>query len=290
LSRPLSQLDWFGEGNEMDILGKARKLESKIARTIDSAAQSLVGSGPREPLETVHAIVDAVEEEVQPAGRGKRVFPFNRMKVSVVAESRGDRARLEAVLEGQPNLQERILERLRATGCHVQGLDIKIVYVGRTQADWARPDFQLDFARMSPGVDISRSTGGIPNRIELMVVHGTAGRRTYSFTGTSIHLGRGAEVRDSQSRLIRTNQVAFTEGAGSPNLSVSRRHAHVVHNPAADDYRVHDDGSAQGTTVVREGRSISVARGGRGIRLQSGDEIVLGEARVRVKIDTKVSR
>jgi hypothetical protein len=268
----------------MDILGKARKLESRIARTIEGATQGLVRSGPRDPLETVQAIVDAVEEEVQPAGRGKWVFPFNRVKVSVVAPSRDDRARLEAVLDGQPTLQERIQERLKGTGCQVLDLDVKTVYVGKAQADWALRDFRLAFARVPPRADLDRSAAG-PNRIELTVVHGTTQRKTYSFGGTSIELGRGVEVRDNKNRLIRTNQVAFTEGGGTPNHTVSRRHAHVVYNAAGDDYRILDDGSAHGTTVVREGRSISVATGSRGIRLQSGDEIVLGEARLRVRID-----
>jgi predicted component of type VI protein secretion system len=57
-----------------------------------------------------------------------------------------------------------------------------------------------------------------------------------------------------------------------------------VYDTIGDGYRLLDDGSAQGTTVVREGRSVTVPHGSRGIRLQSGDEIVLGEARVRVKI------
>jgi predicted component of type VI protein secretion system len=36
--------------------------------------------------------------------------------------------------------------------------------------------------------------------------------------------------------------------------------------------------------VLRNGRTIVVAPGSRGVRLQTGDEIVLGEARLRVAI------
>jgi hypothetical protein len=46
---------------------------------------------------------------------------------------------------------------------------------------------------------------------------------------------------------------------------------------------LHDDGSEHGTGIVREGRTVPVPRGARGVRLFSGDEIVLGEARVRVR-------
>jgi hypothetical protein len=46
---------------------------------------------------------------------------------------------------------------------------------------------------------------------------------------------------------------------------------------------LHDDGSEHGTGVVRRGRSFPVPRGARGVRLEAADEIVLGDARVRVR-------
>ena len=108
----------------MDILGKARRLESKIARTLDSAAQRVAGTGAREPLEIAHAIVEALEQEVQPAGRGTHVFPFNRLTLSVVAPSAEARARLEAVFDGETSLRDRIVDRLRSAGCEVSGLAV----------------------------------------------------------------------------------------------------------------------------------------------------------------------
>jgi pSer/pThr/pTyr-binding forkhead associated (FHA) protein len=77
--------------------------------------------------------------------------------------------------------------------------------------------------------------------------------------------------------------VAFREGAGDVNQSVSRRHAHISYDPDGRSFRLHDDGSEHGTGVVRLGRTVAVPRGTRGVRLESGDEIVLGEARVRVR-------
>ena len=41
-----------------------------------------MGAVAREPLEIVHLIVEAVEHEIQPGGRGTRVFPFNRITLS----------------------------------------------------------------------------------------------------------------------------------------------------------------------------------------------------------------
>jgi len=76
----------------MDLLGKARRLESAIARRFDRAARDVVGAVPREPLEIVHLVIEAVAHEIQPGGRGKRVFPFNSVTLSVLAGSREERA------------------------------------------------------------------------------------------------------------------------------------------------------------------------------------------------------
>ena len=132
--------------------------------------------------------------------------------------------------------------------------------------------------RAAPQSD-SRSDG-----LELTIVHGSAEKAAYTFTLSRIDLGRCAEVRDSRNRLIRTNHVAFADDAGDLNQSVSRRHAHIDYAAESGHYRVYDDRSAHGTGVLRNGRTITVHPGSRGVRLESGDEIVLGEARLRVRI------
>ena len=111
-------------------------------------------------------------------------------------------------------------------------------------------------------------------------------RWSYSFAAPRIDVGRGAEVRDHRNRLIRTNHVVFTEGGGDVNQTVSRTHGHIAYEPLSGHFRLHDDGSEHGTAVVRGGRTISVLRGTRGVRLQSDDEVVLGEARVRIRLRT----
>jgi pSer/pThr/pTyr-binding forkhead associated (FHA) protein len=102
-----------------------------------------------------------------------------------------------------------------------------------------------------------------------------------------IDLGRGLEVRDTRHRLLRTNHVAFVEGSAAVNQTVSRRHAHIAEDPSGD-HRLHDDRSEHGTGIVRGGRTIPVPPGSRGVRLCSGDEIALGEARVRIRIEEAV--
>jgi hypothetical protein len=270
----------------MDILGKALRLESKIAGRLDKAAKGFVRSGDREPLEIVHAILDLVEQEIQSSGRGKRVFPFNRIELSVLAPSRETRARLEAVFSGDPSLNARVLERLQSGGCSTADIVLTTNYVTRAQKGWCAREFDLGFARVTQPDVPEPVRDSQPDRIEVTVLRGVAEQRTYSFLSRRIDLGRCAEVRDSRNRLIRTNHVAFTEGAGDVNQSVSRQHAHISCEPGSGDVRLHDDGGGHGTGIVRDGRTVPVPRGSRGVRLRSGDEIVLGEARVRIRFQS----
>jgi hypothetical protein len=270
----------------MDILGKARRLESRITARLDRVAKEFVGSGEREPLEIVHAILDIVEREIQAGSRGTRVFPFNRIDVSVLAPSREVRGRLEAVFASETPLPARIVERLHSAGCPTADIVVTIDYVARAQKNWRAREFDVAFARVTEPVVEQPANDPTPARIDVTVSRGVAERRTYSFLAHRIDLGRCAEVRDSRNRLVRTNHVAFTEGSGEVNQSVSRQHAHIAYEPRTGQFRLHDDGSGHGTGIVREGRTVDVPRGSRGVRLQSGDEIVLGEARLRVRFQT----
>jgi len=87
----------------MDIAGKARKIERKLARTVDAAIGELVGRDEAAPLEIVHAVLDRAEHEVQDIGRGRRVFPFNCVRILVLsaAQDTAAKARFEAVYDGR---------------------------------------------------------------------------------------------------------------------------------------------------------------------------------------------
>jgi hypothetical protein len=271
----------------MDILRKVRDLEARISSRVDRTLGDFVQSGTREPLEIVHAIVEAAGREVQASGRGRRVFPFNALRVSVLAPSRDARARFEAVLADGPPLHSRIGERIRAAGCDVTQLDVALDYVARAPRSWKIPEFNIEFLRVEKVEQQHGHQDAAPLRLDLTVLLGVADKRTYSFTATRIDLGRCGEVRDSRHRLVRTNHVAFVDVSSEINHSVSRRHAHISHDSRAREFRLHDDGSEHGTGIVRGGRTVPVPRGSRGIRLQSGDEIVLGRGRTSSLIEVR---
>ena len=269
----------------MTILDKARTLESRIARTLSRAAEDVVGSSAREPLEIAHAVVDAVERQIQPGSRGTRLFPFNRVSVSVLAPSRDARARFEALFAAEPSLQDRVLNRLRSGGCTVSGVELDVVFAARAARNWDHPQFHVAFDRVAVAAAAPPAVESRPVRVDVAVLRGTAERRSYAFATPRIDFGRGVEVRDDRHRLLRTNHVVFVEGSAGVNQTVSRCHAHITFDASSGDHRLHDDRSAHGTGIVRGGRTVPVPPGTRGVRLRSGDEVVLGEARLRVRIE-----
>ena len=261
---------------------KAGKLESTIAAKVEGAAGQFTGSpSARQPLEVAHAIVEAVAGEIQPAGGGQNAFPFNNIRVALLAPDGRAKARLQTVFEGPRSLPQRIDERLRAAGCAIPGLDVRVAFVTKSRPDWTQPEFHVEYTRTDR---VETPPAAADTRLELVVLAGTAGRPSFHFSGASVAIGRGAEVRDTRGRLVRVNHVAFAEDGDEINLTVSRLHARIEYDATLELYRVYDDGSAQGTSVIRKGRGYVVSRGTRGMNLASGDELVVGRARLKVKI------
>ena len=266
----------------IDILGKARRLESSLAQSFDDAARRFANPGERRPLELMTSIIEAVAARLEPAGRGTYVFPFNKIDIAIAADGREAQSRFEAVLQGRPTLQQRISERLRSAGCDVAGLAVELRFVRRADPEWGDSGFHIEFDRVAIAPEAAVEETPATEQMRLTVISGSAHKPAYAFALHRINLGRCAEVRDGHHRLIRTNHVAFVDGVES-NHSVSRRHAHIERAASTGHYRLCDDGSAHGTSIVRHGKTIAVPTGARGVRLQSGDEIALGEARLRVR-------
>src|SRR4051794_25090512 len=175
----------------MDVLGKARRLESTIAAKLDEAAKGLVRSRPREPLEIVHAILEAVEQRIEPTGRGTRVFPFNRLELSVVAPSREARGRLEAIFAGETPLRTRVLDRLQSARCSPADVVVEIQYIDHAEPNWTAREFDLQFERVAdPQVD-SQTLQPQPGQIEIRVLRGSMERWAYSLAAPRIDIGRG---------------------------------------------------------------------------------------------------
>lgn len=255
-----------------------------------------------EPMEIRRALLDEVESRIVSAGGGKRVFPFNRLRVFLLAPGPREKIELEAVVRDVWDLPADIRERLTESGCPVPSdlaVDVEVTEQGGPEYGDRR--YRIDFERVernasapppmaAPGAGIAGtvqfpipSTGERPT-LELTVLKGTATRKVYSFPAGRLSLGRMEEVVDDEGRVRRRNDVAFLE-EGDVNQTVSREQARILYDEASGELRLRAEHGASSTRILREGRSIEVSsRDTRGIKLQSGDEIYFGRACVKVAI------
>lgn len=251
----------------------ARDLQGRIERLFEMPL------GPdATPLEISQAVLDEVERKLQPIGGGRKTLPYNRLLVRV-KQTNGARAPLEAVFAG---LADRLRVRLRELGCDVPpALDVKVQLLKKAPAEW--PADQL-FA-----LEYHASPSGAPDApasctLNITVLKGATARKSYSFTEPVISIGRTPDPTDEEGR-IRRNRVAFLDTADGITETVGRVHAHLRFDAETRNYRLFDDGSSNGTSIVRNGAAIAVPRRDpRGIRVISGDEIQVGRAVLRITL------
>jgi len=114
------------------------------------------------------------------------------------------------------------------------------------------------------------------------VIAGAASQTTYTIEAATILVGRGAEQLDA-SGSMRRNQIVFLETSDGITETVGRAHARLTWDGPSGTYRLFDEGSSNGTHVVRDGASIRVPpRDPRGVRVRRGDEVQFGRALVRL--------
>jgi hypothetical protein len=261
-------------------LDKLVKLEKALEGKLDRLTRRKGAS--EEPLEWIPPMLDEVEQRVVSTGGRGRVFPYEVIRV----ELRVDPASVEAAraVFGAGAFEERVKERLRQVHCEApEELSVRL-RVRRRQASDERP-YAMAFRRADAEklsearAERERTNAKVP-QVRITVVEGACRRRIHELKLERINLGRLDSVEGRGAQRLRRNQVAFLDRDDSINTTVSRAHAHIEYF-AGDGFRVFDDGSAQGTRVMREGRSIVVSRGAvRGVKLRHGDEIELGMARV----------
>lgn len=269
------------------MFSEVRTLESRLGAAFETRARSLLKApAPTQPLELVDLVVDELARHVQPVGRGRYAFPFNEVRVTFVAPTAADQAHFDAICASPPSIDERIVRRLASAGCAITiaDLDVTLAFTDAPDPAWTLP-FGLELARVDrSSSQFAPAPIAAPPRLDLQVTHGSAAQSTYSFAQYPITIGRGAEVRDNRHQLLRINHVVFVESDDEVSRSVSRRHARIELDPKNVSPRLIDDNSAQGTSIVRQGRIIRVPKGSRGLAVHDGDEMVLGQARMKAQV------
>jgi hypothetical protein len=231
----------------------------------------MFGAAQSDELLMVHrAILEEIEGKVQTAARGKRLFPYSRLIVTLVSPDPDRRAAYQVAFGEERRLENDIRELLQGAGCELpRGLEVEI----RTAESGDKP-FTIDYSQ-APVAEPPEPSAG-----RLLIVKGKATLDEYVLDKPRVNIGRMADVTDAEERVVRRNDIVFEEGAHEANATVSRKHAHI--RLEAGEYRICDDESEYGTRVFRDGRQIEVPPGNRrGERLRSGDEVYLGRACLR---------
>jgi hypothetical protein len=231
------------------------------------------------PLELLHATLDQLEKKIQPAGRGRRIFPYDRISVRITQGS-ADAVAVQAIFN---SLESRLRERLHELRCDAPETMEVSVSVCEADGDSQQPVLSLECcaAEREPAANVT-TTGYPPLRIT--VVKGQCVESEYLFEEPVVAIGRTAEPTDAYGQ-VRYNHVAFLEERDGTNETVGRAHAKLQFDPASGHYHLFNEGSSNPTSILRSGRVIRVApRDPRGVRVQSGDQIQLGRALLRVSV------
>jgi hypothetical protein len=242
-----------------------------------------------EPVEIHRAILEDVLSQVVAIGGGRRVFPFDRVEVKLLAMSPEEKTRLEAIAEGGWDLAREVQERLKTQGVRVpEGLEMPVLVTEERVPEFGDRRYALGF-RKATQAEAASPARNVRPVLHLTIMKGKAVQESYDFAADRIYIGRLEEVLDAAGRVKRRNDVAFLE-EGDLSQTVSREHARIAWDPESGAFWLRDEGSASGTLLFRNGRSIEVSRHDRrGVKLEDGDEVYLGRAAVKVGISPSTS-
>ena len=254
----------------------------RIGRDIQSRVKDFFENAPgadATPLELLQATLDALERKVQPAGRGRRVFPYDRIDVHI-AQPGADPVAIDAIFD---QLEERLRERLGELQCEApERIRTNVVFANETAESMLTVECSSD---MTETVETAEASSLQRKFLRITVVKGQCSESDYVFDEPVVRIGRTAEPTDAYGQ-IRLNHVVFLDERDGVNETVGRAHARLEFDRASGNYHLFNDGSSNPTSIVRGGQTIRVApRDPRGVRVQSGDQIQLGRAALRITVD-----
>ena len=260
--RSLEQLDRW-------IAGKVRNWTSRISGAPHSV----------ELLEIRREILEDIRDRIEPKGAGKSVFPYNSIVIVIAARDGEERQVRQAAFAEGDEFEQDIGGLLSEAACPIpSGFSVTVeVREDAARADNPRP-FQIDYARHKQ-ISEPVSAPGTRPAMKLTVVRGQADAAEYSIDAERVNIGRLKEVVGEKDGLRRRNDVAFAD----TETTVSREHAHIRFDSDDGKFRLYDSGSARGTSIFRDGRRLDASRV-RGVQLRPGDEIHVGDARIRFEI------
>jgi hypothetical protein len=257
--RSLEQLDRW-------IAGKVKNWSSRISGEPHS----------KELLEIRRDILEDVRDKIQPKGEGRNLFPYNSIEVRIAVEDPEEQEIWDTAFTEGDGLQHDIAGLLSEAGCPLPtGFSVNVNVTEEPGLAAATRPFAIDYSNRKREQPPSATRPAL----KLTVVRGQADAPEYTFTAERVNIGRLREVVGEKDGLRRRNDVPFAE----TETTVSREHASIRYDPESGKFRLYDSGSQRGTSVFREGRRLDAPRV-RGVQLQSGDEIHVGDARIKFEV------
>ena len=259
-----------------------KRIDAQMKKLFTS--ETAVAQG-RELIEIQRAILDEAEDRAQMLPRARRHFPYNDLRVRIAAPEAERRSAIQLVFVEGHALQNEIMAHFRSEGIEfANDLSVRVEAVEDFPAEISAKGFHIIYSQREAAKPEALPIP-VKKTARFTILHGEAEQPAFEVTRSRIHLGRLSEVLDDRRRPIRRNDVVFNESSDKPNSTISRAHAHIEYDPATGEFRLFDDGSSYGTSVVQNGRLVNVPpTGARGLRIESGDEIYLGQARVLFEI------
>jgi hypothetical protein len=248
-------------------------IEKTIERGFRKWTERVFGPAQSDDLVLIErGILEEIESKVQIVARGKHIFPYSRLAVTLVSPDAARRALYEAAFSEGSRLESEIREALEGAQCEVpRGFAVEV-----KTAESGEKTFAIEYGSQPA---LPAAAAALPVG-RLIVIKGKAAHDEYALGKACINIGRMVELTDTEQRVVRRNDVVFEEGGDEANATVSRKHAHI--RLEAGEFRIADDGSEYGTRIFRDGRSIEVPAGNRrGEKLRPGDEVYLGRAALR---------
>lgn len=247
-------------------------LDRWIGKSLERwSAQLAGGEHPKEALEIRREILTEIRDKIEPRGDGDYVFPYQEISIHVAAADSAQTDVFAAAFTGEGGLETQVQELLSEAGCK------EAVTVAVDIAEGAGNPFRIEYRRVPKHVE--EAVHAKRPAAWLHVLKGNTAKAEYFFSKDTVYLGRLKEVASRDGGLRRRNDIAFEDDEST----VSREHAHIEYE--AGKFRLFHDSGDRGTKLFRDGRAVPVPpSGGRGAQLRSGDEIHLGEARLRFEI------
>lgn len=241
-----------------------------------------LGGGSHAPavLEIHRDILEDVRDRLEPQGQGRYFFPYNHLVIHLAAADAAQEHLFRAAFGAGENLVNEIRALLAAAASPAPKLAIDLQIAVDAALAWTGRQFRIDYLNREQEPAAAPAAPVRPPA-RLVVLKGQTEAAEYPIAANRVNIGRLKEVFGEKEGLRRCNDVAFAE----TETTVSREHAFLLYDAASGRFRLCDDQSSRGTSVFREGRRIAVPKASRhGTQLRSGDEIQLGDARLRFEI------